>query len=178
MLAKKCLLALRLNEIADLVYTGAAGVSDYESRLCGAAVVFPDTQYEFMQTFHNKLRANRKRGVLYPSARHSIGLCVALFRDETKSIDVCSDPISVRLQLLPEHQDLHSPPGEIDPFETKIHPTMGYYKVLSVGEFERAQRKGTLPQDLPAEGKIDFVRRNYRGDYPAQAVIATNGARP
>lgn len=168
---EKCLHALTLRQIPDLVYTDAKDVrAQYDARLCGSAIVFPDPKYDFLLEFNNLLRQRKRRGVLYPSARHSRGLCIALFSDETSSIDRWSKGIRLRLQLMPEDQPLNEMPAPLlDAYETKIHPTMGYYEVLSGKRFGEAQRSGLLPADLPTQGKVDFVRRNYAG-YPKQAV--------
>lgn len=170
--AERCLTVVRVNEIGDLVYTDCEGIRvDFSARFGGTTVVFPDSDYEPFLDFNNTVRSGNKKGVIYPSARHSKDICIALFDDETGRIQPNTDTrLNVRLQLLCEEQDPRQPPQPCDPFKQKLHATMGYYSFIDDDEFENARDAGLLnPADIPPRGMVDFVRRRYR-QYPQDAV--------
>jgi RES domain-containing protein len=170
--AERCLVVVRVEEITDLVYVDCEGVRvDFNARFGGTTVVFPDYAYEPFWDFNNTLRSSSKKGVIYPSARHSKDMCLALFDDETGRIVPNSDDrLNIKLQLLAEDQDPAQPPQRCDPYKEKLHATMGYYSFLDNAEFDRMRNSGMLnPADLPFNGMVDFVRRHYV-NYPTDAV--------
>jgi hypothetical protein len=167
---------ISVKSIPGLVYTDADDVVELDNRLCGSATVFPEPIYQFFLDFNNKVRSQpESRGILYPSARHSEGLCVALFNDETDKIQEMAG-LDVYLSLLPEDGAPGDPPPDLfDPFRQKLHPTMGHYQFKNPLEFERLKRAGLIhPYDLPSRGQVDFVRRKYKV-YPEHAVIISGG---
>lgn len=168
---KRCLVVLRVSEIDNLVYIDADDVAyDFNVRLCRTATVFPDPRYEVISKLNNKLRSQNKRGVFYPSARHSQDVCVALFQDETKRIETMYEVLTLDLCLLPESQKCGRDPRDIDLHRDKIHPTMGYYAFENVDKLNDLKRQGLIyPAKIPQRGMIDFVRRRY-DDYPSKAV--------
>lgn len=170
--AERCLVVIRVEEISDLVYVDCEGVRvDFNARFGGTTVVFPDQRYEPFWDFNNTLRSENKKGVIYPSARHSKDMCLALFHDETGRIIPHSDSrLNIKLQLLSEDQDPRQPPRRCDPYQEKLHATMGYYSFVDAAELDRFRLAGMLnPPDIPAGGMVDFVRRRY-ADYPRDAV--------
>lgn len=176
MISERALVVIRVKEIKDLVYIDSAGVAvDYDHLVYGAAAVFPDPHYAVFQEFSNRVRQEKKRGIIYPSARHSRDVCMALFHDETNSIlPGCHQIASVRFQLIPEDQNLDERPtaGGFDPYARKIHPTMGHYEVTDADTWEQLRDAKLLnPSGIPQVGMIDFVRRRYRV-YPDQAVCS------
>lgn len=171
--AERCLVVLRVEEIPDLVYVDCEAVRvEFDARFGGTTVVFPDDLYAPFWDFNDRLRSNGKKGVIYPSARHSRDVCLALFDDETSRIIPNTDErLNIKLQLLAEDQDPRQPPQRCDPYKEKLHATMGYYSFTDQAEFDRVRNLGRLhPRDLPFSGMVDFVRRRY-ANYPGDAVI-------
>jgi RES domain-containing protein len=171
--AERCLTAVRVSEIADLVYTDCDGVKiEFNARFSGTTTVFPDNDYPPFWDFNDAIRTNNKKGVIYPSARHSKDVCIALFDDETGRIVPDSDTrLNIKLQLLGEDQDPLQPPQKCDPYKQKLHATMGYYTFIDRAEFDKVRDAGMLnPADIPFKGMVDFVRRRYR-KYPGDAVL-------
>jgi hypothetical protein len=170
--ARRALTLFRVQRIPDLVFIDSEDLRlEFDGRICGATVVYPEATYDVFLDLNRQLRRARKKGIVYPSARHSEGLCFALFDDESANVDVASfRAIEVRLTLIAEDHRFVTPAIGCNPFQEKLHPTMGYYEVLDIPAFENARRDGVLhPSDLPSSGFIDFVRRRYL-DYPRQAV--------
>ena len=84
---KRSLDMVKVKEINDIVFADARDVSiDFGKRIRGTAIVFPDPHYKFLWDFNNEIRMQYKKGIFYPSARHSQDICVALFDDETSRI--------------------------------------------------------------------------------------------
>jgi hypothetical protein len=172
----RSLVAFRVDDISDMVFFDSDEVQVmFDPRLRGALIVYPDESYTPFRGFAERLRADRKRGVLYPSARHSQDLCIALFDDETNKIATSPfENLVVDLQLLSESQSISEPLRRCNPMKEKIHPTMGAYRFRDQSAFENAKASGILhPSNIPSEGYVDFVRRSYRS-YPADAVITRN----
>jgi RES domain len=172
MYEKRCLMLIRVKEIDPLVYADSKDVArDFDPRVCGASVVFPDPCYKFLWEFGNTVRTSGSKGIFYPSARHLNDICIALFYDESTRLDMSfHELLDIELRLISEDQDRTQPLRNCDPFDDKIHPTMGYYSFSDANELDRLRNLGVLnPNDIPASGLVDFVRRRYTA-YPAQAV--------
>jgi hypothetical protein len=169
---KRCLLVVRIQEVDELVYADSRDVGvDFDSRVCGASVVFPDPHYKFLWEFSDKVRGNQKKGIVYPSARHLNDICIALFYDETGRIDPSFHlELDIELRLIAEDQDSKQPVRSCDPFDDKLHPTMGYYCFSNISDLEKARKAVALnPHDIPESGMVDFVRRHYKA-YPTHAI--------
>jgi RES domain-containing protein len=167
-----CLVILRVAGIDDLVYVDCKGVRyDFDARFGGTTVTFPDSTYEPFWSFQNTVRSAQKKGVIYPSARHSQDVCIALFYDETSRIKPdFYEALTIKIQLVAEDQDPFQPPRKCNPLEDKLHATMGYYSFLDEKALDKARSAGVLhPNDIPAQGMVDFVRRRYTS-YPRDAV--------
>lgn len=170
---QRALVAFRVGSIENLVWVDSEGVRvEYDPRICGTAVVYPDSDYGPFRKFSDDLRRGNKGGVLYPSARHSQDLCVALFDDQ--SANLLAEPFEMArltLRLVAEDQDPLAPPRGCNPFKQKLHSTMGYYSFADGEEFRRLKESGLLnPAGLESEGMVDFVRRRY-AKYPVDAVL-------
>jgi hypothetical protein len=171
-LAKRALISIRVSEIDNMVHIDGSDVKrHFDQRMGGTATVFPGPNYDMTLGFNKLLRDKGKRGVFYPSARHSKDICIALFDDETSRIDQGSYKLlNVELRLLPETQPLKTPFSICEPFTDKLHPTMGYYSFDDPAQLADAKTRKTInPADLPEKGIVDFIRRQYR-DYPRDAV--------
>lgn len=169
---QKILAIARVGEITDLVYIDSEYFrTEYEPRVSGTTVVYPDPYYAVFWELNERLRSEFKKGVLYPSARHSRDICVALFDNETSRIDRASyEILGVTLRLIVEDQGFEAPLKTVRPTVDKIHPTMGYYAFDDEAELARLDGAGMLhPAGLSKKGFVDFVRRHYRG-YPDQAI--------
>jgi len=172
LVAERFLVVLRIEEIPDLVHIDSEGVTvDFDARMRGAASVLPRATYKLFQDFHNSVRRRQKKGILYPSARHSRDVCFALFYDETARVITESyAAVPVTIRLIAENQDLAGNPRDFSPFTDKIHPTMGHYEFHDPAQLMDLVSKGEInPPDLPVSGMLDFVRRPYRS-YPGGAV--------
>lgn len=171
-ISQRALVVFRVQDIDALVYLDTDDIrADYDGRVTGTTVVFPDPDYQPLRDLNKAFREAEKRGAFYPSARHSNDLCVVLFRDETPCmLPTTFTLLPVELRLVPERQGLHEVPCSYDPFKDKAHPTMGYYRFLEPAALADADGSKLInPPGLPASGLIDFVRRCYQL-YPADAV--------
>jgi hypothetical protein len=161
-----------VKRIDDLVYMDSIGAKLYDARIISSTVVFPDPVYGPLHAVSDRLREEKKCGVVYPSARHSEDFAFAFFKNETRNIrtDFYEAPF-LTLQLVVEDQDTSSfPPREFKVYTDKLHATMGYYEFRDPNHFEELKTKGLIhPTTIPASGYIDFVRRHYT-DYPKGAV--------
>lgn len=156
------LVILSVNEIDDLVYIEAYGARTYDPRIVSSTIVFPDSVYGPLHELSNSLRLSDKSGVVYPSARHSVGFAFALFRDETSRIKQFYSAPLVTLQLIAEDQDMSVPPRQVRPTRERLHATMGYYSFHQPADIDDLKRQNLLnPGDLRPSGYIDFVRRQY-----------------
>lgn len=167
------LVILSVDEINELVYADSEGARIlYDPRVAGSTVIFPDPTYGPLHDFSDQLRRGSKNGVVYPSARHSVDFAFAFFKDETSKIrSDFYEAISLNLQLVPESQDLTSPPIKCKPIVQKLHATMGFYKFTDATTLTDVKGRGLVnPANIPEQGYIDFVRRNYRS-YPNDAVL-------
>jgi RES domain-containing protein len=147
---KRCLTVFSVDEIRDLVYVDCDSMRvDYDPRISGTLIVFPDAVYQPFREFSDKLRIEQKRGVFYPSARHSEDLCIALFEDETARIRPgFFEMLPVDLRLVPESYEPGGDPGECNPMEEKLNATMGYYRFSDQDAFDRVKSAGALnPSD-------------------------------
>jgi hypothetical protein len=170
--ARRFLTVFQVNEIKDLVFIDSEGLQiEFDARIRGASVVYPEATYDIFLDLTRTIRGAGKKGIVYPSARHSQDFCFALFDDESDRVDKLSfRRIEVQLSLLAEDQNMVVPVRGCNPFQDKLHATMGYYEILDRTEFDKAKLDRILyPEDLPASGYIDFVRRRYE-EYPKQAV--------
>ncbi|MEW5983980.1 MAG: RES family NAD+ phosphorylase [Acidobacteriota bacterium] len=170
--AARALSVFEVSGIDSLIYLDTDDVrADYDGRITGSTVVFPDPDYEPLRDVNQRFRVEGKRGVMYPSARHSRDVCLVLFRDETTCVIPGSHiVIPVELKLIREDQDVRRAPGVVDAFMEKIHATMGYYEFVDQSRFAQARVDSRIhPQGLPPRGTVDFVRRRYVS-YPLEAV--------
>jgi RES domain-containing protein len=174
MRVRRALAIARVQAIDDMVFVDSEGVRvDYKVSIPGTTIVFPDHKYKPFRRFSDKLRRDMKKGVVYPSARHSEGMCFALFNDETgRLIKSEFELLFVEMSLVPEkHDPKVAAPATLDPFREKLHATMGHYRFEDPTELERLRSAVRLnPIDIKSEGMIDFVRRRYN-NYPADAVL-------
>lgn len=161
-----------VDAIPEIVYADSEGARmDYSSpRLPGTPIVCPDAAYEPCQTFADRLRALSKKGVVYPSSRHSADFAYVFFNDETSRVrDDFFEALELRLQLIPETQDFSIAPTGFSLFEQKLHPTMGYYEFSSPAALnDLKSRKLIHPENIRERGYVDFVRRRYP-NYPDDA---------
>jgi len=174
-ISKRCLTIFRVEAIRELVFIDSEGTQvDFDPRVRGATVVYPEPTYSVFRELNQKIRVARKKGIVYPSARHSKDFCFALFDDETANVQKGSfRAIPVQLQLIAEDQGFSFPIRRCDPFSEKLHSTMGYYEILDPEGFEKARLDRVLnPPNLPSFGLIDFVRRRYK-EYPKEAAVGT-----
>jgi RES domain-containing protein len=157
------LVILSVQEIDDLIYIEAQGARAYDPRIVSSTIVFPDPLYGPLHDLSNKLRIDEKGGVVYPSARHSVDFAFALFRDETSKIrSAFYEAPFLTLQLIAEDQAMSSPPRGFRPKRERLHATMGHYEFKDSAVFADLLSRGLIhPNDLPASGYIDFVRRRY-----------------
>jgi len=162
----------RVQQLSQLVYLDTDDVrADYDGRITGTTVVFPDATYDPFRDLNRRLREAEKQGVVYPSARHSVDCCFAFFDDQSGRVrNDLYEILNCELRLVPETQSLRNPPGSFDSFLEKSHPTMGYYSFLEPTRLAALDANGLInPSGLPPAGMIDFVRRRYLS-YPSDAV--------
>ncbi len=172
---KKALIIARTSQINELVYLDSKdfyreyGLAEVQ----GTWLVHPDVTYPPHQIVSNLIREKNKNGILYPSARHSRDVAIALFRDvSTKIREDEYYTLEINLVLVAED----TPPDNCafslcDPTDQKLHFTMGYYSIEDQDEFERLKSKKYInPINMKPFGMIDFVRRKYK-DYPNDAIL-------
>lgn len=181
------LVIFRVREIRNLAYLDAVSARViYGGQFGGTMTVCPDKVYEPFQKLSNDLRERGKKGLFYPSARHSEGLCVVLFDDESSSIiDGEYHVLKVKLKLISEDAPPKRPTADCHPYMDKLHPTMGYYQFEDPSYLQRLDAAGMInPSTIPPAGFIEFVRHPYNassqtaarlrlsgGNYPANAVV-------
>jgi hypothetical protein len=162
-----------VRDIDNLVYVDSIEAKSYDRRIISTTVVYPDPVYGPLHGISDQVRLQNKNGVVYPSARHSVDLAFAFFKDETAKIkpNFYEAPV-LELKLIAESQNLSlMPPSQIKPFSDKLHATIGYYKFTNIAHFQDLDSKGLLyPTGLPPSGYVDFVRRQY-SSYPRQAYL-------
>lgn len=167
-----CLVIFRVAGIGELTRLDCEDFQrEHGPKLSGTMVVHPDDKYVEFQTVGTKLREDKRRGVVYPSARHSRGDCYALFRDETKNVLFDSvKPIPLTLRLVSEDQDRNVVPGRCSPHKHKLDPVQAFYQFDDLDKFQNANDGGLLnPAKLPRCGYFDFTRRMY-SSYPEKAI--------
>jgi hypothetical protein len=133
-------------------------------RLIPASLITnPDHVYEPLQKASESYRAQNKKGVVYPSARHSRGFAVALFGDHTNSIQRVIATMQVTLSLVDEETQQAVFQPSFNPDSRRISYTQGFYMV---SRNALIANNHLLQPYLPREtGIIDFVRRPY-SSYP------------
>ena len=164
---------MEVKGIDDLVNIGAEQTGFvYGISVCGTAAVHPDQFYEMYDRLQQKVRSEDHRGIVYPSARHREGDCLALFRNESAAIEPLTyATVNIELCLIREAHDFTAPPARCNPYKDLVHPTMGFYQVLDPAALESARAAGQLnPHALPASAYVDFVRRRYT-TYPLHAAV-------
>ena len=167
----QCLVAFRVHEIDDLVYAEATEASVLFPPMSRALLLQPDPIIGDLLDFGDRVRINAKRGILYPSPRHSRGLCVALFKDETNRIrrDLY-EKLYVKLQLIREDHETTHAVKDLDLYRDVPDSTRGYYSFKDSTQFKELQKAGIIyPYGIPSSGVVDFVRRPY-SNYPTDAV--------
>ena len=131
-----------------------------------------DDTYKPFWDVTDELRESNKRGIVYPSARHSQGYCIALFDDETENIrDDHYEIHQVKLTLISERQAMAARPETVDPFREKVHPSIGHFEFCNAKAVETSLSQGLMhPQELKTAGMIDFTRRQY-ASYPDDVLV-------
>lgn len=166
------LVIFSVKEIPDLVYVDSEGVRvDYDGRLSGTTLVCPVKTYSVLNDVSEKIRGDRKRGLIYPSARHSRDVAIVLFGDETKS--VLPSPyiaLDVTLRLVSEEQDCLAKVPSLNPYKEKVHGGVGFFEFSSGKDLGDACAAGLLYPQLPQWGYIDLLRRRYI-KYPDDAMV-------
>lgn len=173
--ARKVLVIFDVKEIPDLIYIDteecriqvAAGTNPSEW-LLSTVIVNPQCIYRPLQHASDVYRKiPGKRGIVYPSARHSRGLAVALFDDHTSSIKQIRATIEVTLTLAEEGTSNLATDPNFSMLSGKLSHIRGHYRMSRNALI--ANRNLIQPTLLQAEGFIDLVRRPY-SVYPNDAV--------
>jgi len=157
--------------IPNLIYIDTDDCRRYtmigaSAALHSALIINPDHLYEPLQKASEFYRAQGKKGLIYPSARHSCGHALALFDDHSRSLVRIVKTLQVFLSLVDEEK-LQPVAQPFNPDTGKISYTQGYYQ-FSRNDY--LANKSFLQSFLPDwSGIIDFVRRNY-STYPDDAV--------
>lgn len=173
--SERTLVAFRVHAIADLVNAEAMEARSRYSLPSKSLLVHPSPIISNLQDFGDTLRLENMKGVLCPSPRHSKGICIAFFHDETGALrDDFYEGLKLRLQLLAEGQDYREPPKDFRLPRDFIDSTRGYYAFSDPNQFDRIRKTGALnPAEAPLSGIVDFVRRSYV-NYPYDAVRSTH----
>jgi len=158
--------------INDIIFIDCQSIQrDYSRYLTGALLVHPEIPCSIFSDFTKELRKTKK-GVFYPSARHSKDICIALFGNNTENINsesIFKTPIE--LKLISEDFQQKNNPEKFNFLQEKNHTTLGYYRFLKPAILNRYKEMNLIyPKDIPPKGIIDFVRRPYQ-DYPNRAFI-------
>jgi hypothetical protein len=164
------LVILEMSRIDSLIYIDTDDCRNQTALHAGQIVhssllIHPDELYYPLQMASNFYRNASRLGVVYPSARHSRGLALALFLDHTNNIKNILGTLDITLSLVDESSE-KPVSNAFNPAQDKISQTRGYFQ-MKVSDFSRYQR---LLYPLPSSsGVIDFVRTNY-SHYPQDAV--------
>ncbi len=167
----KHLVAFEVNMIPDMVYIDTEDCRQQiplltKQLIPSSIVVHPDQLYGPLQQAGDFCRRQAREGVVYPSARHSQGLAVALFRDHMRSIKGIVATLEVELALV--EAESYQPVPNFSPHDEKISHTHGYYEFTDPSAFAKYQ--SVLQPALPSvRGVVEFIRRPY-SRYPSDAV--------
>ncbi|HZG51356.1 MAG TPA: RES family NAD+ phosphorylase [Pyrinomonadaceae bacterium] len=161
---------MAVGRLDGLVYADSVGARMYQPYITGPSITCPDSVYDPLQEFSDRVRMDSKNGVVYPSARQSEGFAFALFHDETVKLKPAPyDVLELKLQLVAEGLDFLNPmpPSKFDIHSEKLHPTIGYYEFADPTAFNNLKTQQLInPADLSDRGYVDFVRRRYDKDMP------------
>ena len=163
--------------VPDLVYLDSIGFRHkfkFGNTMSGTMAVHPDATYRPFQNVAEKLR-DTKRGIIYPSARHPVGACAALFKDESSALRPKGrglfERLHLRLQLVREDFDRKRLPTRPEPYRDRLHPTAGFFEFTRPGQISLLRKRGLLA-NVPHRAFIEFARRaNGPGKYPRSVVV-------
>jgi hypothetical protein len=167
--------ALRQEVIVILELDGISSLCHINSKEClvrhqlnRSLITHPDHHDQALHAAADALRFAQKPGVIYPSARHSMGSAIGLFGDHSGSIKRVVGKVRINLSLVSEDLQLRAGDTGFDPIEHRLSHTVGYF-AIDAGDFSRFQYQLEPAINQPA-GFLDYHRVVYPPSYPAGAV--------
>jgi RES domain len=165
---RDCLLAIvECNQQADLIHIASATALHHYS-LNPSSITQPDQCYTPLQDAADRIRSSSKEGLVYLSARHSVGLAAALFGDKTGLIKSIIATVRVRLSLVSEDRSQLVGSPSFNPTKDRISYSMGHFSI-DAADFANYQYKFT-PVIAASQGYLSFNRIPYKGAYPRAAI--------
>ena len=155
------LVVFDVHQISDLIYVDTKDCRqevalNAQQAIPSTIIVHPDCVYDPLQKASDHYRKRNKKGVLYPSARHSQNLAAALYLDHTRSINNIHATLKVTLSLVEEGTNNPAIPPVFDPDLKKISQTLGHY-AIDANDFSAART--LLIPGLRQSDTVEFVRR-------------------
>lgn len=165
---KHVLSVFKCENIQDFIYVESS-VARQNYQLNPSTVTYPDRIYAPLQTAGNKMRRANKNGIMYPSARHSQGLSVCFFGDQTNNIKSLEANIQLTLSLVSEDMTTLADDINFDPTSARISNSIGHF---SFDDSDFRQYSNLLSPNLSSkDGYIDFHRIFYvHANYPSCAI--------
>jgi hypothetical protein len=142
---ERSLAILPVREIDELAYLQSCEIQQDMRVVANSFVVSPEPEEEAFQNLANRLRERACRGVVYPSARHSRGHCLAFFSDQTHSLKIDEfASLRMTIQLVAEDFDPATAPRLPDPTDDVIDSGTGYYSFADEKLFREMDLAGRL----------------------------------
>jgi hypothetical protein len=165
--AHRYLVVFTVMELGDLVFAPSRGIyHEFGFQLHDEALRCPELFVNDLKLLADRARHASKRGILYPSARHSRGMCLVFFRNESNAVH--ADPY-VRLELELKLVGENSHIGKDIMGKDIIDIRRGYFEFIDPHQMD-AIRSAICPLYLTSKGIVELVRRDY-WQYPADAVM-------
>jgi RES domain-containing protein len=166
--ARDCSLVIfKSKQLKDLVHI-ASSEALHRHRLNPSSITHPEQEYTPLQDAADTIRSTGSSGLVYLSARHSMGLAVALFGDRTGMIDSILATVRVRLSLVSEDRSTLADDARFDPTKDRISYNWGHF-AIDVGDYSSSQYLINPAITVPS-GYISTSRTHYRTSYPKTAI--------
>jgi hypothetical protein len=167
--------AVRQEVIVILELQGISSLCHVNSREClfqhqlnRSVITQPDQHDPRLHAVADTLRKVNTPGLIYPSARHSMGNAIAMFGDHSKSIARVVGKVRINLSLVSEDLKSRADDKSFDAIEHRLSHTTGHF-AIDAGDFSRFQYH-LWPTFHHSVGFLDYLRVNYATPYPAGAV--------
>jgi RES domain-containing protein len=160
------LAAFKCQHVDNLVHIASSEALHHHS-LNPSSVTQPDQEYPPLQNAADAIRSNGNNGLVYLSARHSVGLAVALFGDKTTAINAILATVRVRLSLVSEDRSMLADDARFDPTRDRISYTAGHF-AIDAADYSNYQYM--INPSVTQSGYIYTSRVFYRAAYPGSAV--------
>jgi len=156
------------NQLPNLVHLDSAVAIQY-SQLNPSAITQSDSIYDPLSRAGDQLRTDGAAGVVYASARHSIGHSLALFGNHSALIDRITARVKIRLSLASEDLSILTNDPSFNPISVRLSQHIGHF-AIDAADFGNYQYL-LNPALKIAQGFLPFHRIFYGSKpYPQSAI--------